>query len=324
MKPNIFVDRRLPQDVQQYLEAHCTIHSWKPDETRNHEALLQYLQHVEGFFTSGSAMIDESLLLAAPSLRVVSSMSVGYNHYDIDAMKRHGVIGTHTPYVLDDTVADLVMALMLSTARRIAELDSYIKSGKWVGNEGRKLFGLDVHHKKLGIIGMGRIGEVVAKRAKLGFDMEVSYYNRSRKIEVEQKYGFTYHSLEHILQHSDFVVMLAPLSESTKGMLGLNEFRMMKSTAIFINASRGSTIVEKDLIQALQERSIAGAGLDVFEQEPLPLDSPLLSLDNVVLAPHIGSATDDTRKDMAMMAARNLVHCLQGNSAAYIVPELQP
>lgn len=323
MKPVVFVDRRLPVEVQAYLETYCSVKSWKPDEQRTHEQLLRYLKDVDGFFTSGNAEINDHLIDAAPKLKVVSTMSVGYNHFDIDAMKRRNIIGTHTPYALDDTVADLVMALMLATGRRIAELDAYIKAGNWKGNEGRKLFGFDVHHRKLGIIGMGRIGEVVAKRAKLGFEMDIMYYNRSRKPDIEKKYDAQYASLEQVLKQCDYIVLLTPLTEESKHMIGKEQFSWMKKDAIFINASRGGTIVERDLIEALQQGLIRGAGLDVFEQEPLPKDHPLLMLSNVVLSPHIGSATNETREDMAKLAATNLVNALHGQGEAFIVKELR-
>ncbi|MEK4251992.1 2-hydroxyacid dehydrogenase [Paenibacillus sp. FSL W7-1287] len=322
MKPLIFVDRRLPEDVKSYLEEHCSVLSWKPDEKRDETRLQAYLTDVEGYFTSGAMKVTEELLTSAPKLKVISTMSVGYNHFDIPAMRARGVIGTHTPYVLDDTVADLIVGLILSTARRITELDRFIRQGQWKGNEGRKLFGLDVHHRKLGIIGMGRIGEVVTKRAKFGFDMEVSYYNRSRKPALEQELGIEYKSMEQLLRDSDFIVLLTPLTPETKGLIGAEQFSMMKQSAIFINASRGATVDEQALIHALQSHTIAGAGLDVFMQEPLPAQHPLLDMDQVVMTPHIGSATEATRDQMAMLAARNLVHALLGTGEAHIVPEL--
>lgn len=322
MKPLVFVDRRLPLEVLQYIEEHCTVKTWGKDEERNPEQLRHYLQDVVGFFNSSSVPIDSKLLDCAPNLKVVSTMSVGYNHFDLDAMKRRNIIGTHTPYVLDDTVADLVIGLMLSTARRIAELDTYIKAGNWKGNEGKKLFGVDVHHQKLGIIGMGRIGEVIAKRAALGFDMDVMYYNRSRKPEVEAQYGVSYVSMQHLLEQADFVVLMLPLTAESRNIIGQEQFASMKKDAIFINTSRGGTVVEQHLIEALQQGIIGGAGLDVFEQEPLPSDHPFLTLSNVVLTPHIGSATEATRYNMAKIAAQNLVHALQGNDKAYVVKEL--
>jgi len=323
MKPLVFVDRRLPNKAQRYLEEHCEILTWRPDETRNEAALRGYLSNVEGYLTSGSMKVNQQLLAAAPKLKVISSMSVGYNHYDLEAMKARNIIGTHTPYVLDDSVADLVMGLMLSCSRRIAELDRYIRNGNWRGNEGRKLFGLDVHHRKLGIIGMGRIGEAVAKRARYGFDMEVSYYTRTRKTEVEQKLGVTYQKLEELLATSDFVVLLTPLTPATKGLIGAKQFSLMQQHAIFINASRGATIDEEALIAALQNRVIAGAGLDVILEEPLPQDHPFLKLEQVVMTPHIASATEATREEMALLAVRNLVNGLLGSDDIHIVPELR-
>ena len=323
MKPLVFVDRRLPNKAQRYLEEHCEILTWRPDETRNEAALRGYLSNVEGYLTSGSMKVNEQLLAAAPKLKVISSMSVGYNHYDLEAMKARNIIGTHTPYVLDDSVADLVMGLMLSCSRRIAELDRYIRNGNWRGNEGRKLFGLDVHHRKLGIIGMGRIGEAVAKRARYGFDMEVSYYTRTRKTEVEQRLGVTYQQLEELLATSDFVVLLTPLTPATKGLIGAKQFSLMQQHAIFINASRGATIDEEALIAALQNRVIAGAGLDVILEEPLPQDHPFLKLEQVVMTPHIASATEATREEMALLAVRNLVNGLLGSDDIHIVPELR-
>jgi len=323
MKPLVFVDRRLPNKAQRYLEEHCEILTWRPDETRNEAALRGYLSNVEGYLTSGSMKVNEQLLESAPKLKVISSMSVGYNHYDLEAMKARNIIGTHTPYVLDDSVADLVIGLMLSCSRRIAELDRYIRNGNWRGNEGRKLFGLDVHHRKLGIIGMGRIGEAVAKRARYGFDMEVSYYTRTRKTEVEQRLGVTYQQLEELLATSDFVVLLTPLTPATKGLIGAKQFSLMQQHAIFINASRGATIDEEALIAALQNRVIAGAGLDVFLEEPLPQDHPFLKLEQVVMTPHIASATEATREEMALLAVRNLVNGLLGSDDIHIVPELR-
>jgi len=322
MKPIVFVDRRLPEEAVTYLQQYCELKTWQPEEDRSREQLFTYLADVDGFLTSGT-LIDDELLQAAPKLKIVSTMSVGYNHFDIEAMKQHNIIGTHTPYVLDNTVADLVFGLILSSARRISELDAYIRKGQWVGNEGRKLFGLDVHHQKLGIIGMGRIGEAVVKRAVHGFDMEVAYYNRSRKPELEEKYNITYSPLEELLQTSDFIVLMTPLTEQTRHMIGKEQFNMMKQSAIFINASRGQTVVEADLVDALKNGTIRAAGLDVFEQEPVDPNHPLLSMDNVVLLPHIGSATEQTRNEMAMLAVQNIVHYLCENGTSYIVKELQ-
>lgn len=322
MKPHVFVDRSLPPEVEQWLSERCELDLWKDSDTITRGELRQRLAKAEGFLTSGRR-IDEDLLEAAPNLKVVSTISVGYNHFDIDAMKRFGVIGTHTPYVLDDTVADLTFTLMLGTARRVAELDHYVREGQWKRGDGENLFGVDVHHGTLGIIGMGRIGEAVAKRARFGFDMKVQYYNRSRKQEAEQKYEAAYVGLNELLATSDFVVMLAPLTEDTKDMMGREQFALMKSSAIFINVSRGATVDEEALCEALANGTIRGAGLDVYKQEPVSADHPLLAFPNVLALPHIGSATTKTRIDMAKAAANNLIAALNGEKPPYLVPEFR-
>lgn len=322
MKPHIFVDRPLPEQVRTYLEQHCDVDVWEEADTVPRDELHRRLAGAQGYMTSGRR-VDEALLAAAPQLKAVSTISVGYNHLDTEAMKRYGVIGTHTPHVLDETVADLVFALMLGSARRVAELDRYVRDGKWQRGDGESLFGIDVHHATIGIVGMGRIGEAVARRASLGFGMKVLYYARGRKPEAEQKYGAERAELEALLAASDFVVVLVPLSPETQGLIGRRELALMRSSAIFINASRGGTVDEEALIEALKNGVIRGAGLDVYAQEPLPADSPLLKLPNVVLLPHIGSATTQTRHDMAMLAARNLVSALQGETPDCLIPEFK-
>ncbi|MHA7963284.1 2-hydroxyacid dehydrogenase [Paenibacillus sp. CAU 1782] len=322
MKPYIFSDRPLPDNVKAYLMEHSRLDVWEGKDTLTREELHARLAEANGFLTAGRR-VDKELLAAAPKLQAVSTVSVGYNHFAIEDMLAAGVVGTHTPYVLDDSVADLVLALMLSSARRVAELDRHVREGKWKRGDGDNLFGIDVHHGTAGIIGMGRIGEAVARRAALGFGMKVLYHNRSRRPHVEANYGAAYATLEELLQHSDFVIMLAPLTEDTKGLLGAREFAMMKPSTILINASRGATLDEDALIDALERGVIRGAGLDVFEREPLPQDSRLVKLDNVVLLPHIGSATTKTRTDMAMLAAENLVSALKGETPSCLIPEFK-
>jgi glyoxylate/hydroxypyruvate/2-ketogluconate reductase len=323
-KPKVFITKRIPDAVLHYLEEHLEC-KMREEGPFTREQLLQEVGDVEGILTSGDAINDE-LLEQAPKLKAVSTISVGYNHFDVAAMKRRGVIGTHTPYVLDDTVADLVLALMLSAARRIAELDSLVKEGGWRRGAGlteETFFGMDVHHAKLGIIGMGRIGEAIAKRAVNGFSMELMYHNRSRNSEAEQLYGAKYVELETLLRESDFVVLMTPLTPETARYIKKEHFEMMKPTAFFINASRGQTVDEQALLEALQSGRIRGAGLDVFETEPVQPDNPLLRLPNVVTVPHIGSATAKTRFDMAMAAAENLVAALTGGNPPYVVKELR-
>ncbi|MDB5054645.1 MAG: 2-ketogluconate reductase [Bacilli bacterium] len=321
MKPNIFIARKLPQKVEAYLKEHCECTKWEGEETITSEQLLKAVSNVEGLLVTGSP-IDQALLNAAPKLRAVSNLSVGYNNFDLSAMKARKIIGTNTPYVLDETVADLAFALILSTARRVAELNQFVKEGKWESGQDAELFGVDVHHATLGIIGMGRIGEAVARRAKLGFLMDVVYYNRRRKLESEQKLDLTYCSLESLLQRSDFVLLLTPLTTETRHLMDYAQFALMKKKAIFINVSRGENVNEKALVEALQAGKIYGAGLDVFEHEPIAANHSLLQFDNVVTLPHLGSATEQTRFDMAMAAAKNLVEALTGSTIKHVVPEL--
>ncbi|ACO27650.1 D-glycerate dehydrogenase [Bacillus cereus] len=318
VKPKVYIAEPVPTFVENYLSEHCDYDKWEQNEKVPRDVLLEKIQNKDGLLNFGSA-INEELLEAAPNLKVVSNISVGYDNFDLQAMAKHNVIGTNTPYVLDDTVADLVFALMLSAGRRVCELDSYVKNGEWNAEIGKEHFGLDVHHSTIGIIGMGRIGEAVAKRAKFGFDMDVLYYNRRRKEEAEQKFDATYCDLQTLLKQSDFIVLLTPLTDETYHLIGEKEFSFMKETAIFINASRGKTVDEEALIHALTEKKIFAAGIDTFTQEPIQKDNPLLSLQNVVTLPHIGSATLKTRQQMAMTAAENLVAALQGKTPPNIV-----
>jgi gluconate 2-dehydrogenase len=321
MKPKVFVARPIPASAEAYLMEHCDVTKPKEGERLGRDAFFQAIADVEGLLTSGT-MIDAELLTQAPKLRVVSNISVGYNNYDLAAMKARGVIGTHTPSVLDDTVADLIVGLMLSVARRIPELDQTVRNGLWKKGSDEPYFGWDVHHRTVGIIGMGRIGTQVAKRAKLGFDMDVLYYNRSRNPEAEDQFGAVYCTMDDLLSRSDFVLVMTPLSKETERFFGAEHFAKMKPTGFFINASRGAVVDERALVEALESRTIAGAGLDVFETEPIPADHPLLRLTNTVLLPHIGSATDATRTDMAMLAATSLVAALTSSEPVNVVPEL--
>lgn len=323
MKPKIYLTLPVKAEVENYLKKYCIVQKWEGEGPIPRQKLLEEIKDVEGLYTAGFK-IDDELLDHAPKLKVVSNMSVGYNNFDLDAMKKRNVIGTNTPHVLDETVADLTFALILATARRITELDTYVKEGRWVPTiDDQQFFGLDVHHTTLGIIGMGRIGEAIAKRAKFGFDMDVIYYNRNRKPDVESKLGVRYSDFASLLKQSDFVVLMTPLTEETFQLIGKREFEMMKETAIFINVSRGQTVDEKALIEALQHQQIYGAGLDVFEQEPIETDNPLLDMDHVITVPHIGSATEKTRDAMSMRAAKNLVRALTNKEPYDKVPYLQ-
>ena len=320
-KHKIYITEDIPTEVEKYIAKYCDYEKWEGTGVIPRNELLKKLKDIEGLLLVGKK-IDEELLNHAPKLKAVSNISVGYNNFDLEVMKNRNIIGTNTPGVLDDSVADLIFGLILSSARKISQLDRYVKEGKWKKEDNDIFFGIDVHHSTLGIIGMGRIGEAVAKRAKLGFDMEVCYYNRTRKQKIEEKLGIEYSDLKLLLSKSDFILLMTPLSEETFHLIDFEEFKAMKKTAIFINASRGQTVNEEALIYALQNRQILGAGLDVFETEPVNSDNPLLKMQNVITVPHIGSSTEKTRHDMAMLAAKNLIEALNGEIPISIVPEL--
>lgn len=315
MKPKVYLTYPVSEEVEQFIAKHCEIRKWDKEGRVPEEVLFEEVKDIEGLYTSGStaAQIDEHLLSEAPKLKVVSNVSVGYNNFDVEAMRKRNVIGTNTPHVLNETVADLAFALLLSSARRIVELDQFVKKGNWKPTTVYSdTYGKDVHGATLGIIGMGRIGEAIAKRAKFGFDMNILYHNRSRKPAAEKKYEAEYRDLPTLLAEADYVILMTPLTSETVQLIGEEEFKLMKESAVFINVSRGQTVDEQALIRALENGEIYAAGLDVFEKEPVNADNPLLTMPNVVTVPHIGSATAKTEETMAMRAAENLVAVLTG------------
>ncbi len=280
---------------------------------------MSQLQEAEGIIGLELPVNDE-LLSHAPNLKIVSNVSVGYNNLDLEALKKRNIMATNTPEVLTDTVADTVFGILVATARRLPELDQYVKNGQWeieaVGND---LFGTDVHHKTLGIVGMGRIGKAIAKRAHFGFDMDILYHSRSRKPDVETTFQAGYRTLDDLLTESDFVCLITPLTPETEGLIGKREFKLMKDSAIFINGSRGKTVVEADLIDALKYGEIAAAGLDVYANEPVEPDNPLLKMTNTVTTPHVGSSTHETELKMSELAAENLEAGLNGRKPPNLV-----
>ncbi|KAA9029452.1 2-hydroxyacid dehydrogenase [Niallia endozanthoxylica] len=312
MKPKVIVYKKVNQKVLEYIKQTCEVVYFEELDSQNDSEFLHELKDAHGLFGVGLG-IDKKLLDQAPQLKIVSNVAVGYDNLDLLELSKRGIMATNTPEVLNETVADTVMGLIIATARRMPELDYWVKNGQWDSMLEEKWFGVDVHHKVLGIIGMGGIGTAIAKRAHFGFNMDILYHNRSRNHEAEQTYGATYCSLEELLNQSDFVCLMTPLTPETEKLMGLREFEQMKQSAIFINASRGKTVDEEALIQALQKGEILAAGLDVFDPEPVQKDNPLLSMKNVVTLPHIGSATMETRFNMAMLAAENLVVGLKGD-----------
>lgn len=291
---------------------------------RKNPAFAAALASADGVIGSG-IVFDTALIEACPQLRVISSVTVGYDNYDVDALNARGVLLCNTPDVLTESVADLTLALMLASARRVVELGSRVMAGGWKRPVDSADFGSDVYGKTLGIVGMGRIGMAVARRARLGFGMRVLYQSRSAKPEADRDFGARHCGLDELLAQSDFVCVLVPLSAETEHLIGAEQFAQMKPGAFFINVARGKVIDEAALIDALRAGVIKGAGLDVFEREPLPADSGLLSLPNVVALPHIGSATHETRLAMAELAVDNLVDALSGQAPrAMVNPQCWP
>ncbi|MBI3917672.1 MAG: D-glycerate dehydrogenase [Betaproteobacteria bacterium] len=311
MKPKILVTREVFDETLEYLAPHCEVESNQDDAALTPEALRRRLGDKRGVMCCLTDRIDAALLAEAPQLKVVANIAVGYNNIDVAACTARGVMATNTPGVLDDSTADLAWALMLAAARRLTEVESYVRGGEWTGWRLKQWLGVDVHHATLGIVGMGRIGQVIARRAA-GFDMRVVYHNRNRLApDIEQRLNAAYVTMNELLRQSDFVVLQVPYSPETHHLIGAAELKRMKPTAILVNSTRGGVVDDAALVDALKGGTIRAAGLDVFENEPR-LHPGFLGLRNVVLAPHVGSSTEATRRAMAMTAAKNLVAALAG------------
>ncbi|MFD1037469.1 2-hydroxyacid dehydrogenase [Virgibacillus byunsanensis] len=319
MKKKIIAYNRIEKPVLEDLQSKYDVYFFKDIDTTTDPEFLKTLKEAEGIIGL-ELPVNQELLDRAPNLKIVSNISVGYNNLDIGQLNERKIMATNTPDVLTDTVADSIFGILIATARRIPELDHLVKNGEWITEAVEpEHFGTDVHHKKLGIIGMGRIGQAVAQRAHFGFDMEIIYNSRTRKPDVEEKFAATYCNLDNLLEQSDFVCLITPLTTETEGLIGKQEFQMMKHTAIFVNGSRGKTVVEQELISALKNNQIAAAGLDVFEKEPIERDNPLLSMKNVVTTPHIGSSTHETELKMSKLAAYNLEAGLNGQKPPNLI-----
>ncbi len=312
MKQKILLTRQVFPEVVADLSRQFDVDHNVSDDIMAPEALRARAQGCVGIMTTIADKIDAAFFDACPSVKVVANIAVGYNNIDVAEASKRGVVVTNTPGVLDDTTADLTFALLMAAARRITETEARLRRGEWKkGFALQQWLGVDIHHAKLGIIGMGRIGQTIARRAS-GFDMQVSYFNRNRLApDVESKLNVTYASKETILRESDFVVVMVPYSKDTHHLIGATELALMKPSAIFVNTARGGVADDVALIAALKEKRIAGAGIDVFENEPA-FNKEFLELDNVVLTPHIGSATLATRMNMAKLAAQNLSAALAG------------
>lgn len=313
MKPYIFISRKLPDDAVAILKEKYDVHMWDQEDVPvPYEIFLEEAKKADALLTMLSEPVNEEVLNAGERLKIVANMAVGYDNVDVEAASRLGVTVTNTPDVLNDSTADLTFALVLAAARRMIEAAEFVKEGNWKSWSPLLLSGQDVHHKTLGIVGMGNIGKTVAKRAT-GFEMEILYHNRSRKPDTEQELGAQYVSFDELLERSDFVVCLTPLTDDTRNLFNRDAFKKMKKQAVFVNSSRGPVVNEQDLYKALQDGEIAAAGLDVFAEEPIGSGHPLLELKNVVAMPHIGSASRETRFAMMKLCMDNIDLVLSGN-----------
>ena len=308
-RPRVLVTREIFDESLEYLARHFEVSANQSDRVFTPEGLAAQLADKNGALITLTERIDAALLEQCPKLKAVCNIAVGFNNIDLNACQAHGVMATNTPGVLDDSTADFTWALILATARRVTEAEHYLRAGKWTGWKLKQFLGTDVHHAALGILGMGRVGQAVARRAR-GFEMTVLYHNSRRlSAEVEKSCRAAYLSLDELLARADILTVHTPYSPATHHLLGAAQFAKMKPGAIIINAARGGVVDDAALVAALKQGALAGAGLDVFENEPA-LHADFLKLTNVVLTPHIASSSEATRRRMAMLAAENLVAAL--------------
>jgi glyoxylate reductase len=319
MSKNVLISNVLPEEARRLLPRDWMVDYDETDIPLSKADLIQRLQGKDGLICHIISTIDEEVLAACPGLKVVANVAVGFNNIDIAAARRRGVVVTNTPDVLTETTADFAWTLLMAAARRVVEADHYARSGEWKTWKWDLLWGTDVYGKTLGVLGFGRIGRAVARRAG-GFNMRILYHDAVRvDAGVERELGATFVSKEALLADADFVTVHTNLTAETRHLIGEAALKRMKKTAILVNAARGPIVDEAALVRALREGWIAGAGLDVFAEEP-KIHSGLLPLQNVVLAPHIASASRDTRIGMATLAVRNCVAVLEGQPAITPVP----
>lgn len=319
MKPAVLVTRRIFPEAVEFLRERAQLDYAGSDEGLSREELLRRARGKQGIVSHLTDKFGEAELAElARSVRVVSNVAVGFDNVDLAAATRHGILVTNTPDVLTDTTADFAFALLMAAARRVVEAHRYVHAGRWKSWSIDLLAGQDVHHRTLGIFGMGRIGQAMARRGR-GFDMRILYHDERRApADVERDLGLEFADKERLLRESDFVSLHVPLTAATRHLVGAAELRMMKPTAVLVNTARGPVVDEAALAEALAAGVIAAAGLDVFEREP-DIHPPLLELENVVVAPHIASASVDTRRRMCLLAAENCVAALDGHRPPNLV-----
>ncbi len=324
MKPRVFITRMLPQPALDRILSVCETEVWQDELPPPREVLLSKVRHVDGLLSLLTDKIDALLMDNAPRLKVISNCAVGFDNIDVPAATQRGIAVGNTPGVLTETTADFAFALLMAAARRVVEGDRYTRAGKWKTWGLTVLLGQDVYGATLGLIGLGRIGTAMAKRAK-GFEMRVLYYDLYRREDLEKQLGITFADLATVVREADFVSVHTPLTNETKHLINADLLHKMKKTAILINTSRGPVVDQAALYAALRDGVIAGAALDVTDPEPIAMDDPLLTLENCIIAPHIASASVTTRTKMAMMAAENLLAGLRGEPLPNPVnPEVKP
>lgn len=317
-REKVLITRMIPEGGIEELKKHFDVEVWEQGSPIPSEVLLEKIKDVDGVITLLSDKITKKVIDSALNLKVISNYAVGYDNIDVEYAKIKGIQIGNTPGVLTDTTADLAFSLLMAVARRVSESAEYVKNGNWKTWGPQLMLGNDVWGSTIGIIGFGRIGQAMARRAK-GFGMEVLYYSRSRKPEAEAEIGASYVSLEELYEKSDFISLHSNLNSSTKGLINKEAFDRMKSNCIIINTARGAVINTDDLIDALENRKIEGAGLDVTDPEPINMDSRLLEFSNCLIVPHIGSASHKTRNKMSFMVAENIIAGIKGLRLPYEV-----
>ena len=313
----VVVFSQIDQDVLARLQQNYQVVVLNPKLGEINEQIRTEVVDADAMIGAGR-LLNKSNLAPAQKLKIISTVSVGYDNYDVDYLNQRKIWLANTPHVLTETTADLAFSLLLSAARKIPQLDAWTKQGQWKRTVSTEQFGVDVFGKTLGIIGLGHIGAAIARRGFYGFNMNILYHNRREKIEVAQAFNADYRSLDQLLQQSDFIVVAVDLNHESQALIGEAQFGLMQKHAVFINIARGSVVDENALIDALQQNKIFAAGLDVYAKEPLQ-SSALFDLANVVTAPHIGSATAETRKKMVDLSYQNLIDALEDRTPRYLV-----
>jgi glyoxylate reductase len=309
-KSKVYITRKIKDEAVEKLSLMCNISMWKEEDIPvPRDELAKQIAEADGILSLLTDKVDKEIISQAKQLKVISNLAVGYNNIDIIAATDRKIIVTNTPDVLTESTADLTFALLMAAARRLVEASDYLRQGHWKTWSPQLLTGMDVYGATMGIIGLGRIGEALAKRGA-GFGMKILYHNRTRKPEAEVNLGLSYVGLETLLKASDFVCIMTPYTPETHNLIGAAELSLMKNTAVLVNTARGGIVNEEALYHALVNKTIWAAGLDVFENEPVSTDHPLLTLPNVVALPHIGSASISTRRRMVDVAVDNLIRGL--------------